>query len=180
MQPYKYNYNPYEGNEQREVSLVSQTNPKEVLDEIESTLRGRKKIINEDTGKTEWILPMGCKPRANERGISSLMTDAKTIINQNTIMSNLSEEEISKIIISLSDTIINKLSMNWKEFEVAKSDLDTVHNAIIVPAFMALKRAMREGEKRFLKTSVRAVESYTSNSRPQQETSSDKIKFWRD
>jgi hypothetical protein len=40
-------------------------------------------------------------------------------------------------------------------------------------------RAKNEGEKRFLKTSVRAIESYTSQSKPQQSGSSEKLKFWR-
>ena len=178
-QPHEY-YNPDFQNESKEISLVSQTNPDKVLFEIEMKLRGKKPFINEQ-GEKEWIVPDGCYPLVNDSGINSFMTDASAVINQNTIMSNLKEDRISAIIISLSDTIINKIAMNWKEFNIKKSDLDTIHNCIIVPSYMALNRAMNEGEKRFLKTSVRAVESFTTNTKdPHSGSTSDKVKFWRD
>jgi hypothetical protein len=73
--------------------------------------------------------------------------------------------------------------MNWKEFGMDKSNLDTAVFAVTDPAYAALHRAKKEGEKKFLKTSVRAVESYVTNQKdPGQGNSSgsDKIKFWRD
>jgi hypothetical protein len=181
-QQYGYDgYSPYYGDDRKETSLVSQTNPKEVLFEIEMKLRGKKEVVNEETGKKEWVMPLNCKPLVNDKGINSFLSDAAAVINQNTILSNLKDTEVAGIITSLGDTIINKITMNWKDFDIDKSNLDTVHNSIIIPAFMSLKRAMNEGEKRFLKTSVRAVESYTTNQKPDHnQTSSDKIKFWRD
>lgn len=172
-------YNPYNQN-YGESSLVQQTNPKEVLFQIEMALRGKIEQVNED-GRTEWILPIGCKPIVNQQGINSLMADAKSVINQNTILSNYDDEQISKLIVRLGKSVNRKIKMNWKDFGIDKSNLDTAVFAVTDPAYAALHRAKKEGEKKFLKTSVRAVESYVTNQKDQNQTSSsDKIKFWRD
>jgi hypothetical protein len=170
--PYPYSY----PSEPQDLSLVEQTNPKEILKEIEMTLRGM--MFNET--KKEWYLPEGCKPLVNEFGLNSLMADARPIINQITILSNLEVETISKIIIQLSNVVISKIERNWKEFGLDKSNLRTCRCAITNPAYMAAMRAKGEGERKFLKTSVRAIESFTSAVKPQGGSStSDKLKFWR-
>ena len=108
------------------------------------------------------------------------MADARSVINQNTILSNFKIEQISCLIIRLGRTIKNKVKMNWKEWEVDKSNLDTVVFAVTDPAYAALMRALGEGEKRFLKTSVRAIESFTSVNKPNTEgATTEKFKFWR-
>ncbi len=78
-------------------------------------------------------------------------------------------------------TVKNKIKMNWKEFGIDKSNLDTAVFAITDPAYSSLQRAKGEGEKKFLKTSVRAVESFVSNQKPSNQGSpaSEKVKFWR-
>ena len=175
---YYQGYYPYgQQPDSQDLSLVEQTNPKDILREIELTLRGYRY----DSIREEWVPPTGlCSPIVNEMGLNSLMADAKSVINQNTILSNLNKEEISKIIIRLGRSVKNKIKMNWKEFAVDKSNLDTSVFAVTDPAFTALKRAMGEGEKRFLKTSVRAIESYTSMAKPPQGSeTTDKLKFWR-
>ena len=175
----QYPYYPY-GQQQPnpgDLSLVEQTNPKEVLKEIEQTLKGA--VF--DSTKQEWIISKFSTPIVNDLGINSLMADARGVINQNTILSNLTTEEISLIIVRLGKSIKNKIKMNWKEFGIDKSNLDTAVFAVTDPAFTALKRAMGEGEKRFLKTSVRAVESWTQNSSAPATASptAEKLKFWR-
>jgi len=172
--PY-YPYGPQQVNPQ-DLSLVEQTNPKDVLKEIEMTLKGA--VYN--SLKEEWVIDENSSPIVNDLGINSLMADARGIINQNTILSNLTTEEISKMIIRLGRSIKNKIKMNWKEFDIDKSNLDTAIFSVTDPAFTALKRAMGEGEKRFLKTSVRAVESWTQNATQQAPSAtSEKLKFWR-
>lgn len=181
-QPQNYpGYNPYLYGYQQEppdLSLVEQTNPREVLKEIEMTLKGFKRGSPKD--KDEWILEKGVAPLINNIGLNSLMADAKSVINQNTILSNFDIEQISRLIIRLGISIKSKIKMNWKEFGIDKSNLDTVVFAVTDPAYASLMRAKGEGEKRFLKTSVRAIESFTSQAKPQQGSSTvDKLKFWR-
>lgn len=163
-------------NEPQDLSLVEQTNPKEVLKEIEMTLKG----MVYDSDKGEWYLPIGFKPIVNELGLNSLMADARSVINQNTILSNFEIDQISRIIIRLGRSVKNKIKMNWKEFGIEKSNLDTAVFAVTDPAYSSLMRAKGEGEKRFLKTSVRAIESFTTTDKPQTgSATSEKLKFWR-
>ena len=170
--PYMYGY----GNEPQDLSLVEQTNPSQTLKEIELTLRG----YHYDSIKEQWIIPDGGKPLLNHLGLNSLMADARSVINQNTILSNYKIEQIASLIIRLGRTIKNKVKMNWKEWGIDKSNLDTVVFAVTDPAYASLMRALGEGEKRFLKTSVRAIESFTSMQKPKSEGStSEKLKFWR-
>lgn len=173
--PY-YNYGQQQANP-NDLSLVGQTNPADVLEEIEMTLRG----MTYDKTANKWILKPYSMPIVNDFGINSLMTDAKPFINQISTLSNTTLDQISKIVILIGRNVIKKVKMNWKEFGIDKSNLGTVVNAITIPAFMTGLRAMGEGERRFLKTSVRAVESYTSNASPQNQASPtmEKLKFWR-
>ena len=178
MQQLPPEYGGYYGSQAdpQDLSLVEQTNPKEVLKEIELTLKGWRY----DSVKQDWVMPVDAEPIVNELGLNSLMADARSVINQNTILSNFKIEQISLIIIRLGRTIKNKIKMNWKEFGIDKSNLDTAVFAVTDPAYASLMRAKDEGEKRFLKTSVRAVESFTSMQKPQSNiNSSDKLKFWR-
>ena len=164
-----------------ESSLVNATNPEAVLFSIEMALRGKKQVVNE-RGVYEWVIPTDCKPLMNEKGINSLMVEARSCINQNTILSNWTEEQISKFIIRLGQTIITKLQMNWKEWGIDKAELTTALFAVTDPANAAYYRAKSEGEKKFLKTNVRTIESFTSNTqgKPQGISGADNpLSFWR-
>lgn len=178
VNPYPIYQDYYNNDSNGESSLVNQTNPKEVLFLIEMALAGKKEMLNAE-GRKEWVIPVGCKPIVNQFGINSLMVDARSIINQNTILSNLTDQQISNIILRFGRMLKNKIKMRYKEFGIDKSNLDTALFSPCFAAYSALYRAKAEGEKKFLKTSVRAVESYVTNQKPQQ-SGNDKIKFWRD
>lgn len=175
MEQYPNPYYQYAPNEPSDLSLVEQTNPEEVVEKIEMTLRGK----TFDKQKGEWILKQGAKPIINEFGVNSIMTDARPFINQISTLSNATIDQVSKITLLLADTLRLKIENNWKEFEIDKSNLSTVKNAVTIPSFMTGLRALGEGERKFLKTSVRAIESYVTQGRPQQSSTSEKLKFWR-
>ena len=72
--------------------------------------------------------------------------------------------------------------MNWKEWGIDKAELTTALFAVTDPANAAYYRAKSEGEKKFLKTNVRTVESFTSNTqgKPQGLGGADNpLSFWR-
>lgn len=176
-QEQSYPYYPYgqQQQSQQDLSLVEQTNPDEVVEKIEMTLRGK----SWDENKKEWVLKDWATPLVNDFGVNSLMMDARTFINQISTLSNATLDQISKIVNEIADTVTTKLEMNWKEFGVDKSNLTTVVNAISIPAFMTGLRALGEGERRFLKTSVRAVESWTSNATNPNQASSHPLQWIR-
>src|SRR3990167_10878754 len=148
-----------------EVTLVSQTNPHSLLVELQHKLRSEI-AIEDQYGNKMWERPPEIKPMLNERGVHSILIDAYSVVNQNTILSNLSEEDVSKIVIELGKSVTFKLAMNWKEFECEKSNLSTIVLTVSTMAYTALRRGFEQGERTFLKTAVRTTE--TIMQRPQE------------
>ena len=146
-----------------DASLVITTNPNKIMDRIKHIFHREEW----DEQQSKWIRPKDdngvfLKPMINYKGMNSLILDCENIVNQNTIMSNLSDEEISRIVIELGDTMIDKLEMEADNFEVQESDLNTILYSILNLAYISLKRGFMEGERRFLKTSVRSTEQVIS------------------
>jgi len=162
-----------------ESNLVIQTDPKHILKRIERIL-GR--LYQNEQG--EWVKDKNVKPMINREGLNSLMVDAEGVINQNTIMSNLNEKEISRIILALGDTLITKLLVGSEDWDIEDKDIETILFTIVNMAYIALKRGYGEGERRFLKTSVRSHEMIRINpNQPEQMTGggqapSGKKSFW--
>ena len=134
-------------------NIIMQTNPDKILDEIEKALKGE--IYNYEQKKWEkkddaWL---------NKQGIGQIIIIAKSIINQNTIMSNLDDNEIEAMIINLGDELVMLLKMRYQEFEINKAKLTSIVNLVTRMAYCSLKRAWHGDEKKFLKTSVRSMET---------------------
>lgn len=188
-QGYEYNdeerdfgfaYSPPPNNE---ASLVIQTDPKHILDRIEHILR-RDKI----DGQGEWKPQKNVAPMLNEEGLNSLMVDAEGLINQNTVMSNLTEKEIKRIVLQLGDTLLTKVMIKSTEWKIDDGDVETIIFTILNMAYIALKRGYMEGERRFLKTSVRSHETIRINPTQQEQNFSQAApatrrgfwgKFWK-
>lgn len=131
-----------------EASLVKETRPEKVIDKIEHILKGEEYNEKEETWEKKY------DPLINNVGIRSIMIDVKAVVNQNTILSNLRDDEIRNIIISLGDTVIMKLMMRREEFEVDYAELSSIVYLVCNMSYMALKRGYFEGERKFLKTTT--------------------------
>lgn len=127
-----------------QAALVEQINPNKILREIKLTLEGKEE---NELGEIKQI----GTPLMNDKGIGNVILLCKSIVNQNTIMSSLKDSEIGKLIIQLGDDITDDLTLNWKDYEIRdKIKLDIIEDIILNMSFMALKRALNGGEKRFL------------------------------
>jgi len=137
---------------QAQAVLVQQTNPDKVLIEITNKLKGY--YVNPDKTIVKFSDPL-----MNKKGISRIMFILSSIVNQNTILSHLDEKEISKLMILLSNDMTDDLTLNWREYEISdKMMLDHIMDAILFPAFFALKRALGQNEKNWLgKISVEQI-----------------------
>lgn len=134
----------YEQHQQNQAVLVEQTNPNHVIEEVELSLRGYER-------KYDGTLKKVSEPLMNELGIARIRTMMKGIVNQNTILSHLEENQISKLIIQFSDDLIDDLTLNWKEYGMMdKIMLDYVHDIVVFPAYLALQRALGQNEKNWL------------------------------
>jgi len=150
-------YNPYMFQQPppETASVISQTNPSKILEKIEHSLRGE--IYDHENQK--WIEREAAW--LNKQGIGQVMIIAQSIINQNTIMSNLDDREIRNMIITLADELILLLRMRYQEFEVDKAKLTSIVNLVCRLAFCSLKRGWLGDEKKFLNTSLQSREIIT-------------------
>jgi len=129
---------------QAQAVLVEQTNPDKVLEEITMKLKGQ--LRNYD-GTISQI----SKPLMNEKGVSRMLFIMSSIINQNTILSHLEDDEISKVMMQLGDDITDDLTLNWKDYGINdKMLLDHIEDAILIPSYFSLKRALGQNEKNWL------------------------------
>jgi len=143
---------------QIQAQLLEQLNPANTIDEIELVLRGEIKSL-----KTGEVIKKG-EPLMNELGINKMLTFCRGVINQNTTISFLEANEIGRIMIELSDDLVDDLSLCWKEYGItSKPDLDYINDIILTMCFCALKRALNGGERNFMKTTTTEI----LNSRPQ-------------
>ena len=124
--------------------LVEQTNPNKIVDEIILGLEGKERT------KDGAIKVIG-KPVMNELGLSRIRFQLRSVMNQSSILSHLEKEDIGRLMNQLSDDIVDELSLNWKEYGIEdKTLLDSISNAVLMPTYLALKRAEGQNEKNWL------------------------------
>jgi hypothetical protein len=144
-------------------SIVEMTDTDKQLYEIELTLRG---YVLKDDGT---IYSTG-QALCNHEGVLRLVSQLRAWVSRLTIMSNVDEKEISKLIQYYNDTLILTLMMNRVNWEIGRrAYLDqynrtrmrydsTVRDDIVKMSmgllYPCLKRAMNGDDKKFWKGSV--------------------------
>lgn len=132
--------------QQNQAILIEQTNPKKVVENIILRLQGLEKRPDGSTIKVN-------EPKMNSRGIQNFKYILESYINQNIILSRLDEYQISKIIIQIGDDIIDDLTLNWRAYGIKeKTDLDIIHDTVIINVYMTLNRALLQSEKNWLRS----------------------------
>ena len=143
-----------------------QLDPSDILKELEYKLRGI--IWDEELGK----FIQARKPLANNEGINILMTIIESRINKILILSNLDEFDVKAIVIDCISNVIDLLFMRYEELGIKKEHLSNVRGIIDDTIYVTLRRALNQGEREFLKTTEKRIESYVDRSAPQQQKKS--------
>lgn len=132
-------------------SIIMMTNPEDELYKMELTFRSAN--LNED-GKP---ITVGV-PLMNELGISSVIGIVQSLVNRITIMSNLEKWDIQQVMDFLGDTLARDLMMNRLKYGIKTATArDKIYFTSLSSAFMTMKRALQEGEKRFWKGSQQEI-----------------------
>jgi len=132
-------------------SILQLTNPDQELLKMELTFRAQ--ILNED-GKAKQI----GQPLLNDEGISSVIGQVQSVVNQVTIMSNFQEKDIPMLIDFLGDTLSKDLMMNRKAYEIETAAArDKIYFVSLSTAYVTLKRALNNGERGFWKGSQQDI-----------------------
>ena len=157
----------YEQMQQQQAIVITETDPKKVIDGIMLRLRGVER-------KPDGTIVRVATPKMNQVGLEEVWFILESHINQNIILSHLKEQEIKNIIVALSDDLVDCLALNWRAYGITrKTDLDVINNCILVNIYLALKRAEGQNEKNFL--SKISIENISGGQRlPQRKKES----FW--
>ena len=135
-------------------SIVLLTNPENDLYKLELSLRN----IRLDDKGNPITNDKNAKAMMNEKGVQSVLSIIQSVVNQVTIMSNLSQNDIPMLIELMSDAMIKDLMVNSKDYGI---DVETSRDKIVFMsssfAFVCMKRAFEEGEKHFWKGSQQEI-----------------------
>jgi len=132
-------------------SIILLTNPENELYKMELTFRSMK------LDKSGNPLPSG-EPLMNDYGIASVLGLVQSVVSQVTIMSNLSKSEVPVLMDFLGDTLAKDLMMNRIVYEINSATVrDKIYFVALTTAFVTLKRAFEEGEKRFWRNSIQEI-----------------------
>lgn len=126
-------------------SIILLTNPSNEMYKMELALRS---MILDGEGnpiKTGDAL-------LNDEGICSVIGTVQSLVNQVAIMSNLEKGEVQMLMMSLADTLCIDLMANRSKYFIRNiAARDKIHFIAMSTAFVTLKRAFNEGDKRFWK-----------------------------
>ena len=121
--------------EKPEEKFLEQLNPDYINNFIMHELQGE---IYDD--KTKQWARIGRKKLTDE-GINEVMTRVRSIINTNTVYSNLGDEIIQNIVIDFAIELSRFLSLKYKDFGMEVIDINKITNFCANMAYIALRRA---------------------------------------
>ena len=91
------------------------------------------------------------EPKLNKLGLGKIWFILESHINQNIILSHLDRDEIGKIMMGLSEDLVDNLALNCKNYGIIdKTDLDDINDSILMNVYASLKRAEGQNEKNWL------------------------------
>jgi hypothetical protein len=138
-------------------SIILLTNPENEIYKMELTFRGQQLDLDGNP------VDVG-EPLMNEKGIASVIGTVQSVVNQVTVMSNLSKQEVPALMDFLGDTLAKDLMVNRVTYNITNpAARDKIYFTSLTTAYVTLKRAFEEGDKRFWKGSVQEITTKVEN-----------------
>jgi len=138
-------------------SILMLTNPDNEIYKLELSMRGER--VNKD-GEA---IKVG-QPLMNEQGINSIIAQVQALVNQVTIMSNLDDNDIPILMDFLGDSLAKDLMLNRVNYEMTDAAArDKIFFEALSTTFVCLRRAYKEGDKRFWKGSQQEITTRVEN-----------------
>ena len=135
-------------------SILQLTNPDHELLKMELTFRSQ--ILDKDGN----IVQIG-DPLMNDEGVSSVIGQVQSIVNQVTVMSNFGDKDIALLIDFLADTLAKDLMMNRENYDIDEGAArDKIYFSAVSTTYITLKRALNNGERSFWKGSQQDIRQF--------------------
>lgn len=155
-------YDLYGDNEVESDNSRWELDPDDVFNRIEHLLRSER--ISKD-GK-RWIKVPGVKPLVNERGLFEIMRDLNLYINKNTVLANLDQTMLNRIMRNIGVTLVIRLKNGYKDFEIEKHNLSYIQRTLENEIYIFLTRALGGVERKIRRDKYKLTE--TQSNQPQQ------------
>ena len=124
-------------------AISTLTNPDNELYKLELTLRSMRP-------DGDGVLQKYGEPLMNEAGISNVLGQVQTFVNQDAVMSHLEEKQISSLMIFLGDTLAKDLMMNRETYGIKDvATRDKIYFITLGLSFVTLRRSFMQGERVF-------------------------------
>jgi len=138
-------------------SILMLTNPDNSLYKMELAFRS---CVEDSDGKIE----QKGKPLMNDEGITKVIGQVQTIVNQVTVMSHLESKHIRMLMEDLADSLAIDLMLNRDRYELRNpSARAVVYAESLRSAFICMNRALQGGERRFWKGTQHEITNRMEN-----------------
>jgi len=106
-------YNLPTGSQEQDITnIVSQIDPKTIIDNLDHALKGE----HYDKERMEWVINSSMKPIVNDACRGAVISYLDGILTNNTTMGNLDEKRLSYLMESVINTIKRMFVVNLEEF----------------------------------------------------------------
>lgn len=143
--------------EERIRNIISQINPDNQLFEIEMRIKGYRKELNTNS----WVKIDNNGKEPSPVLVSRFISYLSSILNQNTSISNISENQINKLMKLVIEYIVDDLDSNAQEYSLESSytERTRIGHIILNSVFMVLNRALNGQEARRMWGTLSLTES---------------------
>lgn len=161
--------------EEKIKNIISQISPSNYLQEIRWMIKGYYK--DDRIGRWEKIDPEAKEP--DPLLVSRFMAYLGSIINQNTTLSNLSENQVNKIMAQIIEYITDDLDAHAEDYEIGSdyTERTRIGDIMLNSVFMVMNRALNGMEAKRMWGSLSMAEQ--SNPFQQQSQKSPWYAFWK-
>jgi hypothetical protein len=150
----------YGDNEVEDDNSRWELDPDDVFNRIEHILRSER--ISKDG--TKWIKIKGINPIVNERGLFEIMRDLNLYINKNTVLANLNEDMLNRIMRNVGHPLIIRLKNCYKEYGISKHNLPYIQRTIENSIYIFLTRALGGVERKIRRDKYKLTETQSNGS----------------
>jgi hypothetical protein len=156
-------------------NIIAQLDPDNQLREIEMRIKGYKKnMLTQDWEKIDEDAPEPPKLL-----VSKFISYLGSFMNQNLTQSNLSEDQVNKIMKLVIEYISDELDSNEELYNLKDNytEKTRIGDIIIVSTFAVLSRALNGQEAKRMWKALSLTESYSSA--PPKNKMIEALKFWK-
>ncbi len=161
--------------EERVKNIIQQISPENQLYEIEMRIKGYRK----DLLTQAWIKIDENAPEPSPLLVSRFISYLSSLLNQNTSISNLSENQINKLMALVIEYIVDDLDTNAETYGMLcdYTERTRIGHIILNSVFMVLNRALNGQEAKRMWGTLNVTESMI----PDQKRSGflEALKFWK-